>query len=192
MTTLHLGVIDIPYATQVPEAARRVVHRVHADGSVETFTAAPSGGETTGDVAAILEDKYHVMEVFYEDLGADLIMKALENSAAGAIESLLMGAASGPFADFSHVADASLRTRLESANTPSLTISARAEGEIEAAFRIFLDQREMDGVVPGVATAAAKKGVNHRFKHPYAKANKERPSFVDTGTYQAAFKAWVD
>lgn len=192
MATLHLGVIDIPYSVNIPEAARRVVHRTHKNGTVETFTAAPSGGETTGDVAEILEAKYHVMEVFAEDLGLDLIAKALENSAAGAIESLLNGAGTQGFSDFSHVEDASLRARLESSNTPSLSLTLEAEDEIAAAFRHFLDQREMDGVVPGVATGAAKKGVNHRLKHPYVKSNKERPSFVDTGTYQASFKAWVD
>jgi hypothetical protein len=169
MTTLHLGVIDIPYATNVPEAARRVVHRTHKNGTVETFTAPPSGGETTGDVATILEEKYHVMEVFAEEVGMDLIAQALEHSAAGAIENLLLGAP-----------------------PEGLSLTAEAEGEIEGAFRHFLDQREMDGVMPGVATEAAKKGVNHRLKHPYAKANKERSSFVDTGTYQTSFKAWAE
>jgi hypothetical protein len=169
MTTLHLGVIDIPYSVNIPEAARRVVHRTHKNGTVETFTAAPSGGETTGDVAEILEAKYHVMEVFAEDLGLDLIAKALENSAAGAIENMLMGAP-----------------------TAGLSLTAEAESEIEGAFKFFIEQREMDGQMPGVATAAAKKGVNHRLKHPYAKANKERPSFDDTGTYMTSFKAWVD
>lgn len=168
-TILHLGVIDVPYATNVPEAARRVVHRTHKNGTVETFTAAPSGGETTGDVAEILEAKYHVIELYYEEVGEELIAKALEHSAAGAIENLLLGAPAA-----------------------GLSLTAEAESWIEGAFRLFLDQRELDGVEPGVATAAARRGVNHRLKHPYAKGNKERPSFVDTGIYQTSFKAWFD
>lgn len=166
---LHLGVVDIPYAVQVPEGARRVVHRVTKGGAVSTHTAAPTGGETTGDVAQILEERYHVMELFYEEVGADKIAEALAHSARGALESLMMGAP-----------------------PENISLTAEAEGEIEGAFKLFLDQRELDHVGPGVPTAAALKGVNHRLKHPYAKDNPERPSFIDTGTYQTSFKAWVE
>jgi len=44
---------------------------------------------------------------------------------------------------------------------------------------------------PGIPTGAAEAGVNHRLLHPYAKDNPERPSFIDTGQYQADFKSWV-
>lgn len=168
MTTLHLGVIDIPYATNVPEAQRRSVVRRRPDGSIESFTAAPSGGETTGDVAAFLEEEYHVMEVFYEDVGSDAIAKALEVSARDALENMMMG------------------------SPADISLTKAAEDEIAAAFKLFLVQQEMDGVVGGVPTKAALAGVNHRLKHPYAKGNPERPSFIDTGTYENSFRAWVD
>lgn len=173
MTTLHLGVIDIPYVVHVPDKKRRVAVRTgrHAGKPVHkvTYTAAPSGGETTGDVAGFLEDKYHVMEFFYEDIGPDLIAKAIEHSAAGVIENIMMGAPA-----------------------EGLSLTAEAESEVEAAFRHFLDQGEMDNIASGVPTKAALKGVNHRLKHPYSKDNKARPSFIDTGMYQASFKFWVE
>ena len=141
MPTLHLGVVDVPYT---------------------------EGGKTTGDVATILEDKYGVMEFFYKHVGAYAIVRALERSSLGTIESLLLGVPA------------------------KITITAEAESEIEAMFRHFLSQREMDGKVTGVPTAAALKGINHELKHPYAKTNPVRPSFIDTEQYQASFKIWID
>lgn len=139
---LHLGVTDIPYA---------------------------NGKETTGDVATILEAKYHVMELFVEELGHDVIGKAFEESAKNAVEDLFSGAPAA-----------------------SLSLTLDATEEIQTAFRIFIDQRELDGVVPGVPTQAALKGVNHRLKRPSVKGNPERPSFKDTGLYQASMRAWTE
>ena len=62
---------------------------------------------------------------------------------------------------------------------------------IEERFRRFIDDRELDGRVSGVPTQAALKGVNHRLKHPYAKSNPSRPSFLDTGLYQANARVWI-
>lgn len=142
MTTLHLGVTDLAYSDDE--------------------------GKTTGDIATILESKYHIMQTFFDVMGADVVAKALERSVADAVEAMMMGS-----------------------NSASINLTAEAEGEIEAAFRLFLSQQEMDGLVEGVPTAAALAGVSHRFKHPYAK-RAPRPSFIDTGTYQASFKAWTD
>lgn len=165
---IHLGVLDVPYATHVPEEHRRVVHRTTRGGVVSVHSAPSSGAETTGDVAQILEDEYHVMEVFYEDVGEELIAKALEHSMVGAIQDLALGKPGNLIDPF-----------------------ATATGEIEVAFKTFLSQQEMDGVVGGVPTKAALAGVNHRLKHPYAKGNPARPSFIDTGTYQSHFKVEV-
>lgn len=125
------------------------------------------GGVTVGDVAEILENKYKVIGTFIETLGNDAIERALAHSAQAAVKALLRG------------------------GSPDIRLTSKAEEEIESAFRLFLDQREMDGR-PGVPTAAALKGVNHSFKRPYVKSNPERPSFIDTGLYQASFKAWTD
>jgi hypothetical protein len=59
-------------------------------------------------------------------------------------------------------------------------------------FNEFIDRRGMDGMELDVPTTAARLGINHRFLHPYAKANPERPSFKDTGTYMQSFTAWVE
>ena len=93
------------------------------------------------------------------------IADALCNSLAGAMESALMG----------HVPANPLAT---------------AEGQIETLFRDFLDKKQMDNLVNGVPTEAAKAGVNHRFKSGHGPEN--RPSFIDTGLYQSAFKVWSD
>lgn len=139
--TIHLGVVDVPYA----------------------------GGKTTGDVAQILEDKYHIMEVFYESLGRDVVQKAIDNSIDKALINLVMGKPTNLSDGF-----ASFTT------------------EMDQAFKHFLSQQEMDGVVGGVPTQAALNGVNHRLKHPYAKSNPERPSFIDTGTYESHYTTWVE
>jgi hypothetical protein len=72
VTTLHLGVLDVPYQAK--------------------------GGVTTGDVATWLERKYGVMERFY-DLHAQQFADDLAESVAGELENVLMGAPPGnPFA----------------------------------------------------------------------------------------------
>lgn len=147
MTTLHLGVIDQPYAD----------------------------GATTGDVAEILEDKYHVMEVFFESRIND-VTDALEKSIQGALDALDMGAP-----------------------VENIDPFGSATADIEAAFRHFLDSKEIESLgIPGVPTQAALDGVSHRFKNPRYKKTKggkkvkraPRPSFIDTGLYEASMKAW--
>jgi hypothetical protein len=63
MPTLHLGVVDEPYA---------------------------KGGKTTGDVANILEEKYGLFSAFVE-MHAPVIQHVVENSLQGSIETMLMG-----------------------------------------------------------------------------------------------------
>lgn len=141
MTTLHLGVVDVPYAD--------------------------AGGKTTGDVAEILEDKYHVMRIFFE-LHDKRIAEWLEDGLSGSLENLLAGA------------------------PPRNDVFGEAMEKIQIRFRHFLANKEMDALgYPGIPTAASLKGVSHRFKRPY-KRRPARPSFIDTGAYQKNFKAWID
>lgn len=141
MPTLKLGVFDIPYKT---------------------------GGKSTGDVAEILEAKYHIFEVFYEE-HQDEIANDLTEFYGDALEDLLNGAVVG-----------------------SNSQVAIATG-LKTMFVKFIDSREMDNLgIPGVPTKAAQKGVNHSFAHPYAKSNPERPSFRDTSTFEDAFWAEVE
>src|SRR5882672_7139983 len=106
MPVLHLGVTDIPYST----------------------------GQTTGDVASILESKYEVMGHFATAHEAG-VAADLESSLEGELENLLLGAprSSDPFAG--------------------------AASKIEHRFRQFLSMKEMDRLgVPGVPTAASLAG----------------------------------
>ena len=67
---------------------------------------------------------------------------------------------------------------------------AAGESQIENRFKQFLSLREVEKLgIPGVPTKAALAGVSHRFK---GKKGGRRPSFIDTGLYQASFKAWID
>lgn len=122
---------------------------------------------STGDVAVWLENRYHIMESFfhYHEEG---IAKAVTESYEGAFENIIMGA-----------------PRPEN-------MLAQAEQFIEVKFREFLSlgQIELMGI-PGVPTTAAMRGVSHRFKN---KRNPQgaRPSFIDTGLYESAFKAWFE
>lgn len=146
LSTLHLGVIDVPYA----------------------FTADML---STGDVAEYLEThkdgslKYGVMTHFYE-LNADKVVDHLADSVAGTIENILAGAPTtgDPFAE--------------------------AMGHVEEDFRRYIDEEGITASsAPGVPTQAALDGVSHRFK---GKKGPRRPSFRDTGLYQASFRAWVE
>ncbi|EPS7847013.1 hypothetical protein ACVHRW_004627 [Escherichia coli] len=135
MITLQLGVIDIPYEGE---------------------------GTTTGDVAERLEEKYRIMQTFFDRYGneiADLMSKDL----AANLENLMAGA------------------------PPSRDPLAESMSRVHDLFVAFLDNEEMNGM-PGVPTRRALLGISKRFKN---KKGDPRASFVDTGTYQAAMRAWV-
>jgi len=169
--TLHLGVIDVPYSADRATQAKRVKSLDTKAGRDKAMrSGAPSNHQTTGGVAEILENRYHVMEVFAEETGLDLIAKSVERAIDNSIRDLFSGSP---------------------VHGTGASPAADAFAEIEEAFRIFIDQKEMDGLQPGVPTAAALAGVNHRLLHPYAKGNPPRPSFRDTGAYQASMKAWA-
>jgi hypothetical protein len=131
-------------------------------------TGPQQGTQTTGDIAEILERRYGIMQFFADVHSDDVIVPELENIIGGKLENLLMG---GPVHE-----------------------NVFEEGDlsgIEHAFRQMLDNREMDGRVPGVPTKAAQMGVSHRMAHPNAKRG-PRSSFIDTGQYQAAMRAWIE
>lgn len=153
--TLHLGVYDVPYAAYEQPVKKK---------SKPKSSAAT---KTTGDVAEILEEKYGVMDTFAFARLPD-IAKALEESIAGELETMIMGGCSSgnPFAG--------------------------AESAIGAMFKDFIATQQIEHMgIEGVPTQAAMNGVNHRLKHPYAKGNPRRPSFVDTGMYMQSFVAWI-
>lgn len=155
--TMHLGVIDLPYA---PQDIGKIKIKKKAKGKFTSIT--------TGDVAQILEDEYHVMEHFF-NLHGEEISDHVGDAIKGSLETMLMG---GPD---------TAASALESAASP-----------IEDLFKNMISNKELDALgYPGIPTKAAQKGVNHRMKHPYAK-RPARPSFRDTGLYQSSFKVWFD
>jgi hypothetical protein len=165
MTTLHLGVLDVPYGTGGVE--RQVNFATRKSGVVK-FTATPED-RSTGEVAEYLEKKYRVMGNFFDAHKADIV-GVLEETIGDSLESLLMGAP---------------------AQSNSM---AAASSQIETLFHRFISNAEMETgeFVGGVPTLAALRGVNHRLADPYAEGNPRRPSFKDTGLYDASFKAWID
>ncbi len=156
MPTVKLGVTEMPYSfSENVGKVKKGKNKGKAYAS------------TTGDVAEILEDKYHIMEVFW-NLHEEEIVSALSTSLSDEFESMLQG------------------------KPVSVGAFAAGASEVEAMFQKFLDLKEMDALgIPGVPTAASLAGVSHRFKKPYAK-RAPRPSFVDTGLYESSFRCWAD
>lgn len=74
MTTIHLGILDVPYAERDSDRGGKV----------------KSGTQTTGDVAQWLEDKYDVMGNFVKAHEKD-IADDMAESVAGALETLMTG-----------------------------------------------------------------------------------------------------
>jgi hypothetical protein len=161
---LHLGVIDAPY---VPPA-------LTPSGK---SSKAKWPNKTTGDVADILEAKYHVMEVFDELHHRDIVAD-LERS---------LKAATANLAVKQQLAQSGAKVRITRADIDPYR---DAEQQIGKMFRDFITGREMDGLFNGVPTKAALKRKSARFKSGVAP--KERPSFVDTGLYEASFRAWIE
>lgn len=156
MPVLHLGVVEMPYA-KTPGRGKAKASQI-----------------TTGDVAEILEAKYHVMEVYANEQGG-AVATALENSVTGAIENLMLGA------------------------PPSNNPFGEGTEAIQTAFQKFIESKAMDALgVPGVPTKASLMGVSHRFKNKRNKgkggktSGTARPSFDDTGLYVNSMRAWVD
>lgn len=117
---------------------------------------------TTGDVAEFLEDKYGIMAHFFWLYGP-IISELMADSIAGQLENIIAGA------------------------PPSDDPFAEAMSKVHDLFSGFLDDEEMKGM-PGVPTLRALMGISKRFKN---QKGPPRPSFIDTGTYQAAMRAWV-
>ncbi|ECJ1123323.1 hypothetical protein FNA32_11145 [Salmonella enterica] len=135
MITFHLGVIDVPYEDE---------------------------NTTTGDVAEYLEEKYQIMQTFFDRYSND-IADLMTNDMAASLENMMAGA------------------------PPARDPLAESMSRIHDLFVAFLDNTEMNGL-PGVPTRRALKGISRRFKN---KKGPPRPSFIDTGTYQDAMRAWV-
>ena len=139
---LHFGVVDVAYSD--PDA---------------------KGEATTGEVAEVLERKYHVMRVFVED-NQDRIGAWLAEALAAEVDNLVAGK--------------------PSANL-HFDLTAAVNGKIEERFRDYLALGEWERI-SGQTTQAAAQGITSRKK---SGKGTPRPAFIDTGLYQAAFRAWL-
>ncbi|SAK53533.1 hypothetical protein AWB78_01335 [Caballeronia calidae] len=119
---------------------------------------------TTGDIATFIESEYHVMRTFLELYEGD-ISQLLADEITGAIESIAQG-------------------------KPVTRLSfGVGTDRIAEKFRDYLDAREWKQT-SGQAVAAADRGDNVRKKA--RKQDNGRAEFIDSGLYQASFRAWVD
>jgi hypothetical protein len=153
---LVLGVVDILYTEPQPASNK----------PRKKSRQTPS--QTTGDVAEILEEKYGVMQAFFNAHTND-IAEQLEEAVAVALDNVMNGFPAPP------------------------KLFDTASDEIGGMMKEFISSGEAERVgISGTPTEAALRGVNHRLKHPCAKANPRRPSFIDTDQYRASMKAWTE
>ena len=119
---------------------------------------------TTGEVAQHLEDKYHIMRIFYE-IKEEKIAQIVADALAGSFKTIAQGG----------------------------KINGVQVGKIDRLFRHFLEANEMSRILPHEVVAATG-GVSHRFKDAMNRSGKRgsRPAFIDTGLYSASFRAWLE
>jgi len=131
---LSLGVVDYPYADT---------------------------GQTTGEVAEILEDKYGVMQKF-ADQNLDFMAQSITDGVIGAIENAFAGAP-------------------QTAN-----VFAEGLSKIEDRFHDYIDHEEH-----GIRTKSKEKPLSGvRKKRQYRRVT-GKTTFVDSGLYRNSFKVWV-
>lgn len=134
---ISLGVMEIPYADD---------------------------GKNTGEVAEILEGKFHVMQIF-ADKNLDKIAGYIEDGIAGALESVAAGA------------------------PENFNVFGSAMENITDRFHEYIDNEEH-----GILTKEKKYGTQKagaRKKRQYRKAT-NKTTFVDSGLYRNNFVAWVN
>ena len=162
MVALDLSVIDLPYSGE-PDAPKP---RVGKKGKPRKGAAKKPQlqSTTTYEVATILEAKYGVMAHFVERHHDD-IEQAMITSIEGALEDLFAGA-------------------------PMHNPFAEADSAIQAEFRTFLMTAEIETMgVDGVPTQAAIDRRSGRFKTKVGPS--QRPSFIDSGTYELSMIAQI-
>ncbi|MGH8321587.1 MAG: hypothetical protein ACRESI_06505 [Gammaproteobacteria bacterium] len=124
-------------------------------------------GRTTGDVGGYLEAKYGIMQTFWDRHGQQTA-NDLASAVGDEIEAIMAGAPA-----------------------QRSDLFATAMSKTGERFKAFLSSREVErSGIPGVPTKAALRGVSHRKMHPYRKRGR-RPSFIDSGLFEASFMAWM-
>lgn len=135
-------------------------------GVIDEAYSAGNGVQTTGKVARILEDNYHVMEKFYE-LHGEAVSKAVSDAVGGAIESMLRGG--------------------EQVVGPALDVS-----RIKAQFMSYLDSGEWEKASGQRIKAAHNRHTVHHNDGSTEQSRRSDKAFVRTGQYENAFIAWIE
>jgi hypothetical protein len=164
--SLHFGFINTPYTRETIArpftSAKMEAKRHRKRGFSRTMTAEK--------VAGILEAKYNVVEMFNE-IHEEEIKNIMHEG-------------------FKEVAERMISERGGQTRSSMKNLMRPATKRIENMFRQFLDHEEMNGMIEGVPTDAAKGG-KLRGRGKITKRGKQRASFVNTGIYKASFRAWV-
>jgi hypothetical protein len=128
-------------------------------------------GKNSGQVALELETKYQIVETFYKMEEDNLIIPLLADEYRAALD---------------------LEMELAGSGLPPIHImTTKGIDKIETRFRRNLSGRRYDGIIRGVPTLSAQRGISHLRRNPAASRG-SRPSFIDTGLYQRSFKAWEE
>src|SRR6202012_2374940 len=165
MPIIRFGVIDIPYDNAATEPPKQRASRLKK-GLKAPKPKRDASTITTGDVAEILEAKYHPYTTFWDHHGQECADKMTEGL-VGAMENLVMGA--------------------------PLTIDpfAEAEGFIDSNFKNFITTGEMERLgIEGIPTQASIDRKSSRFKKGRSKG--PRPSLVDTGLWVDSPKTEIE
>jgi len=160
---LQLGFEDIPYAARYSkQSPLTATVKKRKPKTLSPIQQAYGQGKTVGEVAKDIEKKYGVVETFY-NLEENYIVDNLERSFKDSIE---IGIMKGSW---------------DVAWDPT---------PLQGKFRRSLTGRRFDGLIRGVPTRAATRGISHLRRKPTTSV--PRPSFVNTGLYMRSFKAWME
>jgi hypothetical protein len=117
----------------------------------------------TYDLGKHLEEKYGLFSKFYE-MDKEKIAKYIEEGIEGALSTY------------------QLTGQMPADPLPSVGT------QIVKDFQDMIDQKKFDNVLPNVPTKASKIGIRRRFKN---RLDPNRPSFQDTGIFEASLEAWI-
>jgi hypothetical protein len=168
MANITLGFLNLPYMReniQSPITAARIERRRIREGGKRKYY---SRTRTTEQVSGYLENKYHILDMFWKKHEDD-IEQLVSDIYEERLQQVMEGKLRIPEDNFARLA-------------------RPAVPKIERMFRSFLDNREMDGMVSGVPVKAAIKGKKSALIH----RKPGRQSFINTGLYRAAFRATVE
>jgi hypothetical protein len=163
---LVLGFQDVAYKdirTNKSPLPKTTKHRLSQNPSKAQLSYGE--GKTTLGVALSLEERYKIVETFY-DMEEDFIINLIEEQMEEELNEVLT---------------------METTATQIKGLSTEETDKIETRFKQNLRRRRYDGVIPGVPTQTSLKGVSHLFMKPYARHG-FRPSFIDTGLYMNSFR----